>query len=72
MVGRDHTVSFDGLDLQLTSGRKFFSLAGQRVEALQLRDGSVEVHHEQRMVTRFTAVIAQFIRKGAAAKKQVA
>lgn len=64
VVGRDHTVSFDGLVLQLTSARKFFSLAPQRVEVLQLRDGSVEVHHEQRMVTRFSAAaIAQLIRK---------
>ncbi len=73
VVGRDHVVSFDGLALQLTSARKYFSLARQRVEVLQLRDGSVEVHHEQRMVTRFTApVIARLIRKGAAVKKQVA
>jgi hypothetical protein len=73
VVGRDHVVSFDGLALQLTSGRKYFSLARQRVEVLQLRDGSVEVHHEQRMVTRFTApAIARLIRKSATAKKQVA
>jgi hypothetical protein len=73
VVGRDHTVSFDGLVLQLTSERKFFSLERQRVEVLQLRDGSVEVQHEQRVVTRFTApAIARLIRKSAAAKKQVA
>ena len=73
VVGRDHTISFDGLVLQLTSERKYFSLERQRVEVLQLRDGSVEVHHEQRMVTRFTApVIARLIRNGAAAKKRVA
>jgi hypothetical protein len=72
VVGRDHTVSFDGLVLQITAGRKFFSLARQRFEVLQLRDGSVEVHHEQRMVTRFTApIIARLIRKSATAKKQV-
>jgi hypothetical protein len=41
VVGRDHTLSFDGLVLQLTSGRKYCSLARQRVEVLQLRDGSV-------------------------------
>lgn len=73
VVGRDHVVSFDGPALQLTSGRKSFSLARQRVEVLQLRDGSVEVHHEQRLVTHFTApAIARLIRKVAAAKKQVA
>ena len=73
VVGRDHTVSFDGMVLQLTSEKKFFSLARQRVEVLQLRDGSVEVHHEQQMVTRFTApVIARLIRRSAAARKRVA
>jgi transposase len=73
VVGRDHTVSFDGLALQLTSERKFFSLERQRVEVLQLRDGSVEVHHGRRLVTRFTATaIARLIRQGARAKKQVA
>jgi hypothetical protein len=73
VVGRDHVVSFDGLALQLTSEKKYFSLARQRVEVLQLRDGSVEIHHERRMVTRFTApAIARLFRKGATAKKQVA
>lgn len=73
VVGRDHTVSFDGLALQLTSARKYFSLARQRVEVLQLRDGSVEVHHERRVVTRFTAsTIARLIRKNASAQKRVA
>jgi transposase len=72
VVGRDHVVSFDGLALQLASERKYYSLARQRVEVLQLRDGSVEVHHERRMVTRFTApVIARLIRKSATVKKQV-
>jgi hypothetical protein len=73
VVGRDHTISFDGLTLQITYARKYFSLERQRVEVLQLRDGSVEVHHEQRMVTRFTApVIARLIRKSATVEKQVA
>lgn len=31
VVGRDHVVSFDGLALQLTSARKYFSLERQRV-----------------------------------------
>ena len=73
VVERDHTVSLDGLVLQLTSGRKYFSLARQRVEVLQLKDGSVEVHHEQRVVRRFTAAfIARLIRKNVTAKKRVA
>lgn len=73
VVGRDHVVSFDGLALQLTSARKYFSLARQRVEVLQLRGGSVEVHHERQAVARFTAsAISKLIRKSAVAKKQVA
>lgn len=73
VVGRDHVVSFDGLVLQLASERKYYSLARQRVEVLQLRDGSVEVHHEHKLVTRFTApVIARLIRKNARAPEQVA
>jgi transposase len=73
VVGRDHVVSFDGLVLQLASERKYYSLERQRVEVLQLRDGSVEVHHEHKLVTRFTApAIARLIRKNAKAQKQVA
>lgn len=73
VVGRDHTISFEGLCLQLSTEKKYYSLARQRVEVLQLRDGSVEVHHEQRMVTRFTApAIARLIRKNARAQKRVA
>jgi hypothetical protein len=73
VVGRDHVVSFDGLALQLASGRKYYSLARQRVEVLQLRDGSVEIHHGHKMVTRFTVpTIARLIRKNTRAKKRVA
>jgi hypothetical protein len=73
VVGRDHTVSFDGLALQLTSGRKYFSLERQRVEVLQLRDGSVEIQHEHQTVTRFLpSTIVRLIRKNANAKKRVA
>jgi hypothetical protein len=73
VAGRDHTVSFEGLVLQLTPERRYFSLERQRVEVLQLRDGSVEVHHEQRMVTRFTAaLITRLIRKSTTARKRVA
>ncbi len=72
VVGRDHVVSFDGLALQIGSGRKFFSLARQRVEVLQLRDGSVEVHHDRQAVARFTApAIARLIWKSATAKNRL-
>jgi transposase len=54
VVGRDHVVSFEGLALQVPRSRKFFSLAGQRVDVLQLRDKSIEVHHDGQAVARFS------------------
>lgn len=53
-VGRDHVVSFEGLELQVPPSRKFFSLAGRRVDVLQLRDQSIEVHHGGEAVARFS------------------
>lgn len=54
MVGRDHVVSFEGLALQVPQSRKFFSLAGRRVDVLQLRDRSIELHHDGQAVARFS------------------
>lgn len=54
VVGRDHVVSFEGLELQVPRSRKFFSLAGQRVDVLQLRNKSIEVHHGGEPVARFS------------------
>lgn len=54
VVGRDHVVSFEGLALQVPPSAKFFSLAGRRVDVLQLRDRSIEVHHGGRAVARFS------------------
>lgn len=54
VVGRDHVVSFEGLALQVPRSRKFFSLAGRRVEVLQLRDQSIEIHHGGEAVARFS------------------
>jgi transposase len=54
VVGRDHVVSFEGLVLQVPRSRKFFSLAGRRVDVLQLRDQSIEVHHGGEPVARFS------------------
>lgn len=54
VVGRDHVVSFEGLVLQVPRSRKSFSLAGRRVDVLQLRDKSIEVHHGGETVARFS------------------
>jgi transposase len=54
VVGRDHVVSFESLALQVPPSRKFCSLAGRRVDVLQLRDKSIELHHDGQAVARFS------------------
>lgn len=74
VVGRDHVVSFEGLALQVPRSRKFFSLAGRRVDVLQLRDQSIEVHHDGAAVARFSReqVKALVKRRSRAKNRQVA
>lgn len=55
VVNHDHTVSFEGLILQIPPSKKFHSLAKQTVQILQLRDGSVEIDYKQTLVARFSA-----------------
>lgn len=71
VVGRDHVVSFEGLLLQVPPSRKFFSLAGQRVDVLQLRDQSIEVHHGGQTVARFSrADVEALVKKRSRARSQ--
>lgn len=42
-VAKDHTISFEGLTLQIPPSQKFHSIAGKRVDVLQLRDGSIQI-----------------------------
>jgi transposase len=74
VVGRDHVVSFEGLALQVPRSRKFFSLAGRRVDVLQLRDKSIELHHGGEAVARFSheQVKALVKRRGRAKSQPVA
>ena len=53
-VAKDHTVSFEGLVLQIPSGKKYWSIARQKVQILQLKDGCVEIAHNTQTVARFT------------------
>lgn len=53
-VAKDHTVSFEGLVLQILPGKKYWSIARQKVQVLQLRNGSVEIVHKGHTVTRFS------------------
>jgi transposase len=54
-VAKDHTVSFEGLVLQILPGKKYWSIARQKVQVLQLRDGSVEIAYKGQPVTRFSS-----------------
>lgn len=53
-VAKDHTISFEGLVLQIPPSKKFYSLAGRKVQVLQLRDGSIEIVHRDTTVARFS------------------
>jgi transposase len=71
VVGRDHVVSFEGLQLQVPRSRKFYSLAGRRVAVLQLRDQSIEVHHDGEAVARFSREqVKALVKRGSRAKSQ--
>lgn len=53
-VAKDHTISFEGLVLQIPPSKKFHSIARQKVQVLQLKDGSVEIVYKQQVVARFS------------------
>ena len=55
VVGKDHTVRFEGLILQIPPSSKWASIAQQRVQVLQLRDASIEIVYKNRCVARFSA-----------------
>lgn len=52
-VAKDHTISFEGLVLQIPPSKKYHSIARQKVQVFQLRDGSVEIIYKQQSVARF-------------------
>lgn len=54
-VNKDHTVSFEGLILQIPPSKKFRSIARQDVEILQHRDGSIEIVYRKQTAARFSA-----------------
>lgn len=54
VVNKDHTVSFEGLILQIPPSNKFHSIAKQHVDVLQLKNGSVEIMYKERTVARFS------------------
>lgn len=54
VVNRDHTVSFEGLILQIPPSRKWASIAKQKVDILQLKDGAVEIVYKNQIAARFS------------------
>lgn len=53
VVNKDHTVSFEGLVLQIPPSSRWASIAGQKVKVLQLKDGTVEIVYKNLTVARF-------------------
>jgi transposase len=53
-VNNDHTISFEGLVLQIPPSKSFRSIAKQNVVVLQLRNGAVEIEYKGLTVARFS------------------
>jgi transposase len=71
-VAKDHTVSFEGVVMQILPGKKYWSIARQKVQVLQLRDGSVEIAHKGRTVTRFgPEAVARLVEKTKGERSQL-
>lgn len=52
-VAKDHTISFEGLVLQIPPSKKYYSIARQKVQVFQLKDGSIEIVYKKLTVARF-------------------
>lgn len=52
-VARDNTISFEGVILQIPHVPGLRSLAQRKVQVLQLRDGSIEIQYEAKIVAKF-------------------
>jgi hypothetical protein len=59
VVNADHTISYQGWILQLPRSSKYASIAKQRVEVLELRDGSLEVIYKQQPILRLTRAMME-------------
>lgn len=53
-VAKDHTVSFEGLTLQIPASKYFRSIAGKKVQVLQLKDGSLQIIYRNTSVATFS------------------
>jgi transposase len=62
IVNNDHTISFEGLILQIPPSSRWASIAGQKVQVLQLQDGTIEIVYKLMTVARFRPqAVAQLI-----------
>jgi transposase len=55
MVKKDHTISFDGLVLQIPFCKKYPCIADRQVEVRQYRDGHIEIAYRGYVVARFSS-----------------
>lgn len=53
VVQKNHTVSFEGLILQIPPSSKWASIAGQKVKVLQLKEGTIEIIYKNMIVAKF-------------------
>lgn len=64
VVNKDHTVSFQGLVLQIPPSKHFHSIAGRKVDVLQQRDGAIEILYRTTPVARFSpAAVTRLLAK---------
>ena len=64
VVSADHTISFEGLILQIPPSNKFRSLVKQHAEVLQIREGSIEIIYKGQLVARFSPEAVTRLIKG--------
>jgi len=55
MVKKDHTVSFDGLVLQIPFCKRYPCIADRQVDVRQYRDGDLEIGYRGSIVARFSS-----------------
>jgi transposase len=55
VVKKDHTVSFDGLVLQIPFCKKYPCIADRQVDVRQYRDGHIEIVYRDYVVARFSS-----------------
>ena len=71
-VKQDHTVSFEGLTLQIPASSKWISIAKQKVEVLQLQDGRIEIwYKQQKVLSLLQQAVEEMVKKNKTTKTQL-